>query len=149
MLGVISKQQNTRRNRTYFSNDRNSLKMQGILRVRRLAHKSPSVEFATVTQHGDRGWNRTYVPAINRLLYQPLHYPPSPWKVVPHHRGRRPLLFTNSSLGSFTPHKNQNSCKTAGPTEFCPFRLAGGIPYRSSWINSFLFKFSKLNIGAI
>ena len=55
MLGVISKQQNTRRNRTYFSNDKNSLKMQGILRVRRLAHKSPSVEFATVTQHGDRG----------------------------------------------------------------------------------------------
>ena len=74
-----------------------------------------------MTGHGDGGWNRTYVPAINRLFYQPLHYPPSPWKVVPHHRGWRPLLFTNSSVGSFTPHENQNSCKTAGPTEFCPF----------------------------
>ena len=27
--------------------------------------------------------------------YQPLHYPPSPSKVVPHHWGVRPLLFTN------------------------------------------------------
>ena len=39
----------------------------------------------------------------------PLHYPSSPWKVVPHHRGLRPLLFTNSSMGSFMSHKNQNS----------------------------------------
>ena len=41
--------------------------------------------------------------------YQPTHYPPSPWKVVPHHRGLRPLLFTNRSVGSFTSNKNQNS----------------------------------------
>ena len=54
---------------------------------------------------------------IQPLLYfielatvtQPLHYPLSSWKVVPHHRGLRPLLFTNSSVGSFTSNKNQNS----------------------------------------
>ena len=34
MLQVKSKQQNTRPNRTYFSNDKNSLKMHGFLRVR-------------------------------------------------------------------------------------------------------------------
>ena len=41
--------------------------------------------------------------------YQPLHYPPSPWKVVAHRRGLGPQIFTNSSVGSFTSHKNQNS----------------------------------------
>ena len=104
MLRVKSKQQNTRPNRTYFSNDKNSWKMHGILLLCRLAHKSTIIEFATVTQHGDRGWNRMYVPAINGLLYQPLHYPPSPWKVVPHHRSRPLLLWV-----LLRPHKNQNS----------------------------------------
>ena len=56
-----------------------------------------------VSQHGDRGWNRTNVPIdINPFIT-------SPWKVVPNHSGLRPLLFTNSSVGSFTSHKNQNS----------------------------------------
>ena len=41
--------------------------------------------------------------------YQSLHNPPSPWKVVPYHRGLRPLLFRNSSVGYFMSHKNQNS----------------------------------------
>ena len=41
--------------------------------------------------------------------YQPLHYPTSPWKGVPHHRSLRPLLFTISSVGSFTCCKNQSS----------------------------------------
>ena len=44
--------------------------------------------------------------------YQPLHYPPSPWKVVPHVTGvlnSLSLLFTNSSVGSCTSHKSQNS----------------------------------------
>ena len=49
MLRGKSKQQNTRPNRTYFINDKNSLKMHGILWVRRLAHKSTITEFATVT----------------------------------------------------------------------------------------------------
>ena len=40
--------------------------------------------------------------------YLPLHYPPSPWKVVPHYLGLCPIFFTNSSVGSFTSHKNQN-----------------------------------------
>ena len=40
---------------------------------------------------------------------QPLHYQPSPWKFLPHHRGLRPLLFTDNSVSSFTSHKNQNS----------------------------------------
>ena len=33
--------------------------------------------------------------------YQPLHHPPSSWKVVPHHWGLCPSLFTS--------HKKQNS----------------------------------------
>ena len=63
------------------------------------------IEFTTVNQYGGRGWNRTYVP----IKYQTLQYPPNPWKVVSHHRGLRPLLFTNGSIGSFTSHKNENS----------------------------------------
>ena len=40
-------------------------------------------------------------------FFSPLHYLPSSWKAVPHHPGLRPLLFTNSSVSSFTSHKNQ------------------------------------------
>ena len=43
---------------------------------------------------------------------QPLYYPHSARKVVPHHRGLCPLFFKNrskSSVGSFKFHKNQNS----------------------------------------
>ena len=39
--------------------------------------------------------------------YQSLHNPPSPWKIVPHHKGLRPLLFKNSSVGYFMSHKNR------------------------------------------
>ena len=40
-----------------------------------------SIEFATVTQHGDRGWNRTYVPIdISPFIIHPAHN-----KAVPHH----------------------------------------------------------------
>ena len=35
--------------------------------------------------------------------------PTQPLKVVPHYQGLRPLLFSNSSVGSFTSHKNQTS----------------------------------------
>ena len=47
-----------------------------------------SIEFATVTQHGDRGWNRAYVLIdINPFTIHPDHH-----KVVPHHpRGLRPV----------------------------------------------------------
>ena len=38
----------------------------------------------------------------------------------PHHRGLRPLLFSNSDVGSFTSHKNK-SVKVLGPTVFCPY----------------------------
>ena len=44
--------------------------------------------------------------------YQLLHYPASPWKVVPYGTGvlnSLPLLFTNSSVGCCTSHKSQNS----------------------------------------
>ena len=60
------------------------------------------------------------VPASTRW---PLHYPPSTWMVVPHHRGLRLLLFTISSVGSFTSHKNQNSERAVrrGPMVFCPY----------------------------
>ena len=57
--------------------------------------------------------------------YQSLHNPPSAWKNVPHHKGLRPLLFTNSSVGYFMSHKNQNSelkgCKM-GRTVFRPYQ---------------------------
>ena len=33
--------------------------------------------------------------------------PPQPRRGWPHHRGLRPLLFSNSGVGSFTSHKNQ------------------------------------------
>ena len=47
-----------------------------------------SIEFATVTQVGDRGWNSAYVPIdINPFIMQPAHH-----KVVPHHPRRlRPV----------------------------------------------------------
>ena len=64
------------------------------------------LNFSPVTQHGD-GMKQDL--CLN--WYQPLHYPPSKWKVVQHHRGPHPLLFTNTSVGSFTSHKNQNSAR--------------------------------------
>ena len=37
-----------------------------VLEIQRIKKSGPmivaSIEFATVTQHGDRGWNRAYVP---------------------------------------------------------------------------------------
>ena len=64
------------------------------------------IEFATVTQHGDRGWNRNNLPTDT---YTFILHPAHECMVVPHHRGLCPLLFRNSSVGSFTSHKNQNS----------------------------------------
>ena len=60
---------------------------------------------ATVTQLGYRGWIRTNVPNDINLFV----YPPSPWKVVLHHRGLSPLLFMKSSVGSSMSQKNQDS----------------------------------------
>ena len=121
MLRVKSKQQNTRPNRTYFSNDKNSLKMHGILRVRadlstsRLLLNSPRW-LDTVTGDETGRTSLQIGSSINPFITHPAH------ERLYHTTGvRRPLPFTNSSVGSFTPHKNQNSCKAAGPTEFCPF----------------------------
>ena len=58
------------------------------------------IELATVTQHRDREWNKTCVP---------IHFHPAHLTVEPHHQGLCPLHFTNSSIGSFMSHKNQNS----------------------------------------
>ena len=62
-------------------------------------------EFATVTQHSDRGWNSTCIlisspslpcdPAYERLYHTTGVY--------------APILFKISSVGSFKSHKNQNS----------------------------------------
>ena len=52
--------------------------------------------------------------------YRQPTYPRNGW---PHHRGLRPLLFSNGGVGSFTSHNNQiskKSCET-GPTDFCPY----------------------------
>ena len=47
-----------------------------------------SIEFAKVTQHGDRGWNMAYVP----IDINPFTIHPADHKVVPHHpRGLRPV----------------------------------------------------------
>ena len=46
---------------------------------------------------------------LNTVTGDETGLPPSKWKVVPHHRCLRPLLFPSSSVGSFTSHKNQNS----------------------------------------
>ena len=64
------------------------------------------IEFATVTQHGDRGWNRNNLPTDT---YTFILHPAHECMVVLHYRGLCPLLFRNSSVGSFTSHKNQNS----------------------------------------
>ena len=64
------------------------------------------LNFTPVTQHGDE-----MKQDLCLNWYRPLHYPPSKWKVVQHPRGLHPLLFTNSSVGSFTSHKNQNSAR--------------------------------------
>ena len=37
-----------------------------------------------------------------------VHYAPNQCKVLPHQRGLRPLIFKNSSVGSFTSTKNRN-----------------------------------------
>ena len=64
------------------------------------------IEFATVTQHGDRGWNRNNLPTdTDTFILHPAHE----CMVVLHYRGLCPLLFRNSSVDSFTSHKNQNS----------------------------------------
>ena len=64
------------------------------------------VEFSTVTLHGDRWWNRTNVLIdINPLITHPAR------ERLYHTTGvyALDLLFKNSSMGSFTSHKNQNS----------------------------------------
>ena len=74
MLRGKSKQQNTRPNRTYFSNDKNSLKMQGILWARRLAHKSTITEFATVTGDETGRTSRQLIDScINPFITHPAH----------------------------------------------------------------------------
>ena len=63
------------------------------------------IEFATMTQHGDRGWNRINVPIdINPFIIHPAHG--RLYHIIGVHA---PLLFTNCVVGSFTSHKNQNS----------------------------------------
>ena len=47
---------------------------------------------------------------------------PTTRKGWPHHRGLRPLLFSNSDVGSFTSHKNKSMrVLSDGPTVFRPY----------------------------
>ena len=63
-----------------------------VLEIQRIKRSGPiiiaSIEFATVTQHGNRGWNSAYVPIdINPFIIHPTYH-----KVVPHNpRGLRPV----------------------------------------------------------
>ena len=54
-----------------------------------------------------REWARTGLigPMQGRCHPYPIQQPRKGW---PHHRGLRPLLFSKSSLGSFTSHKNRS-----------------------------------------
>ena len=64
-------------------------------------------------RHGDSKRWQGMKRGLRPNGYQNLHYPPSPWKVVPHHWGLCLLLITNSGVGYFTSHKNRTkSCGT-------------------------------------
>ena len=57
-------------------------------------------------------WTVSSDVSIQRRQRQPLSVQPKMWMMCegwPHHRGLRPLLFSNSGVGSFTNHKNQIS----------------------------------------
>ena len=48
---------------------------------------------------------------------------PTTRKGWPHHRGLRPLLFSNCYVGSFTSHKKKSvKCCEMGPTVFRPYQ---------------------------
>ena len=72
-----------------------------------------------VSQHSDRD----ETGLTSQYWNQPLQYQPSPWKVVLHHRGLCPLLFTNISVGFFMSHRNQNSERAMRQhlRFFCPY----------------------------
>ena len=67
-------------------------------------NKEWTYEFATVT--GDKTGRTSQLISKPLLSIQPMKGCTT--GVVPHHWGLRPLLFTNSGVGSFTSHKNQN-----------------------------------------
>ena len=79
------------------------------------------IEFATVTQNDDRGWNRTFVPVdINPFITHPAHE-----RLYHTTRVYAPYSLRTAVCGYFMSHKNQNSelkgCKM-GRTVFRPYQ---------------------------
>ena len=66
-----------------------------------LTLKQKFLKFFSWIRHGDSTRWLGMKQNLRSNWYQPLHYPPSPGKVVPHHQGLCPLLFMNSNVGSF------------------------------------------------
>ena len=128
MLRVKSKQQNTRPNRTYFSNDKNSLKMHGDefknygyldLPTSRLLLNSPRW---LNTMTGDET-GRTSLQLIGSCTSTP-SLPTQPMKGCTTPPGSTPLTLYEQQCGFFyAPQESEQwkNCKTAGPTDFCPF----------------------------
>ena len=67
-----------------------------------LTLKQKFLKFFSWIRHGDSTRWLGMKQNLRPNWYQPLHYPPSPGKVVPHYQGLCPLLFMNSNVGSFT-----------------------------------------------
>ena len=67
-----------------------------------LTLKQKFLKFFSWIRHGDSTRWLGMKQNLRPNWYQPLHYPPSPGKVVAHHQGLCPLLFMNSNVGSFT-----------------------------------------------
>ena len=67
-----------------------------------LTLKQKFLKFFSWNRHGDSTRWLGMKQNLRPNWYQPLHYPPSAGKVVPHHQGLCPLLFMISNVGSFT-----------------------------------------------
>ena len=67
-----------------------------------LTLKQKFLKFFSWIRHGDSTRWLGMKQNLRPNWYQPLHYPPSPGKVVPPHQGLCPLIFMNSNVGSFT-----------------------------------------------
>lgn len=92
------------------------------LNIRAIPFSNYLTYFITLL-NSSRGLNKVTELASQLISTPALHYSPSPWKVVLHHQGVRPLLFTNSSLGSFMSHRMLWFWTPATQAMFLPSKL--------------------------
>ena len=69
----------------------------------------PQIYLFNHFHHMVRNTQQSEAPILVCPCRYPPPRPPQPRRGWPHHRGLRPLLFSNSSVGSFTSHENQIS----------------------------------------